>query len=46
MIEVFAEKGHMRFAVNIDLGRRSPLPPSSRLLGRAPLVLDRDDYGR
>ena len=42
MVELFAEAGRMRFAVNIDAVGRSRLSLSSRLLGLAKIV--RDDH--
>ncbi|MDQ3171325.1 MAG: YfiR family protein [Acidobacteriota bacterium] len=38
VVELFVEDGHMRFAVNIDVARRSQLTLSSRLLGLARIV--------
>jgi len=42
MVELFADAGRMRFAVNIDAVGRSRLSLSSRLLGLAKIV--RDDH--
>lgn len=38
IIELFAEKGRMRFAINVDAAERSGLHLSSRLLGLARVV--------
>jgi hypothetical protein len=40
MIELFLERGRMRFAVNVDAVERSRLRLSSRLLGLAKIVKD------
>lgn len=38
IVELFVEDGRMRFAINIDVARRSRLTLSSRLLGLARIV--------
>jgi hypothetical protein len=40
MIELFTEKGRMRFAINVDAIQRSPVKVSSRLLSLANIVRD------
>lgn len=38
VVELFVEEGRMRFAINVDVARRSHLTLSSRLLGLARIV--------
>jgi hypothetical protein len=42
VIELYVEKGRMRFAINVDAAERSGLHVSSRLLGLAKVI--RDDH--
>ncbi len=42
IVELYVEGGRMRFAVNIDALQRSGLQLSSRLLGLAKVIRDRD----
>jgi hypothetical protein len=46
MIQLFLEKGHMRFAVNVDALQRSRLRLSSRMLGLAKIVTDTTRFTR